>query len=325
MSAHGAIAPTQQKNMARKRPSKEGRMNSEASRRGASHMDMSAHKFNLDSMTPEQRQRFEEMRTATLGTWDTKEERHQAMMQLHKAQAVNRQSAGAMSPPPQKITASTPAQLPRQSKKRKDAPTPAVPPKKKHQVIDLTNSNPSRQPHPSSHNNGQEPNHGFGPNTTILPSALRQPPPHRHVAAPDLYAHAVEHGIHVSDVEFNGNIRKMQKAWLLNEDAISRARSLLDPPAEKVQRLLQRNTAPQQSAVYVAEPLTAAAKKKVRSTGYDYRWSRGDGAALTLTTDADLSECVREADGGLRAPEEGVRSEQTADLLFALDELTRAE
>jgi hypothetical protein len=64
---------------------------------------------------------------------------------------------------------------------------------------------------------------------------------------------------------------------------------------------------------------------KVRSTGYDYRWSRGDGGALTLTTAAELEGCVREADGGLRAPEEGVRSEQTADLLFALDELTRAE
>ncbi|KAF2023566.1 hypothetical protein EK21DRAFT_118639 [Setomelanomma holmii] len=315
-SANGNGAQGQRMQAPPARDSKEGRLHSQASSRGVAHLDMSTQKFDVEHMTPEQQQHFKEMKQTVAARGRTKEEI--ALIQLHQS-AMNRNADAAMSPPAQSASAGAQSKPSRKDKKRKDAPTSDSQLKKRQQTVDQL----AREVEAAARRDAAEPNRGFHSSTIIINAdKYRNPRPHIIVQAKEVNAHAIEHGVHMSDVELNNDVRKTEQAWLMNQEAIRMAQSLLDPSADRVARIVQQSARPQ-GIVYVAEPTIAAAREKVKDGRFDYTYSAGDVNLLRSAAMDVLERCAREIDGELRAPEEDVLNEQKADLLFAMGELRR--
>ncbi|KAH7071421.1 hypothetical protein BKA63DRAFT_568557 [Paraphoma chrysanthemicola] len=239
--------------------------------------------------------------------------------------------------PQNEVRPHPPQSSPRLSEKRKNAPTSPFHPPKRREIIDLTGTNSPASSRPTQ----QEPNHGFGLNTTIFPSST--PPSHPHsrpqtqpqkqkhnqvldpqqtVVTPALiHLHAIHHGVDPSHLEFGSNIRRMINARLMHYAELSAAKSLLDPSPAVLPRLIAQRKREDYERTkrdadstgrvcefgYVPEQLTAMAKAKVQSGEFDWGWSQCDKERLGPVGVEMLESlgCVREEDAeGER--EEGV-------------------
>jgi hypothetical protein len=261
----------------------------------------------MENMTPEQRAQVSPRKAAKLekkwNEWQESVKRNEEMK--------------AMQPPPR------PGSTTGDSKKRK-APSSSIPrpkPKRQHTVIDLAAHRESQ-----IRRQGEEPNCGFGPSTTVFRSNpnSRQTSPQpgyaprvfqaqaaEEMADEDLHEHVMIHGVRMSDVEYNTNIPAMRTKMGLHHNHLRKLHaSLLPSPSPS---LTQTSSHPRQVA---PEPSILAAIQKVKSGKFDF--SRDDGYVYGDGVPEHVLEmCTRDEDGGVRARKAGV-SEESANLEFGM-------
>jgi hypothetical protein len=215
------------------------------------------------------------------------------------------------------------------SKKRKQPSTATGQPPTKRKVIDLTDDNESRPKEPanatqqlhtkrpvidltdnSKFQREQQAVLPIRPESSNLPSIGLLGD-----ACDALHLRALEHGVHVSEVELYESIHLGHLDWIQDHKNVRAANCLLDPSESKLWRVARANAA-QERPSYVPEPTIAAAVKNVKSGKFDFQWS---GTLLTAPPPPSSEMlvqmgCTLDEDGELRAPEEPVMSEERAQL-----------
>jgi hypothetical protein len=186
------------------------------------------------------------------------------------------------------------------SKKRKDHPNAAEQSHPKRQVIDLTLPSreqlSQREPHPPI--SFQTPS-GTQINVVPVPD----------LSGPDaLHAHATLHGISMHDVELNPNIYSTLTARIFSHASTFNAQF-----PERILRPKYKVHPDQKLTIWEAEPSIADAIRKVKTGGFDWKWSEGREEDLEDVEEEVLRDmgCMKE-EGGWRAPELRKWSEERA-------------
>ncbi|KAH7353140.1 hypothetical protein BKA66DRAFT_598157 [Pyrenochaeta sp. MPI-SDFR-AT-0127] len=274
------------------------RLKREATRQGVSTLDMSEQKFNMRRDGNEIRGSGGLRTTkASTETRDYQQENHAQVGQSRKQTALRVEQAMDVRVPSR--PASTIGQV------------------KKPEIIDLTETDTPQN----------RPQYTRVSQTVAVSTAPAPPKPgSTSPVAQALHDHAFEHGVRMSDVELGSHIESALRSWLMHQEDLSLARSMLEPSLENIRRLCHSpassnhdaaNTMDAAHAEALALPSCfgmATTLQKVRDTGYVYSPFEHLGSALPPTSETAVNPCLKNADA--RAPEDPRMSEENAHVRY---------